>query len=154
MAVLPSAETATELPCLAASMFPVPTNLSPCCLPGKRVGVTEKLSELLAVPPATVTEIVPVVAPGITMPSSVVPSFEMTIADTPPMLNAVGLLRFVPLMVTNVPTEPDEGLKDVMVGVCAQELRLTNKESSRKRNSLFIFIHLRVKVAIVLLFFS
>ena len=116
MAVLPSAETATELPCAASIVFPVPTHLSPCCVPGKGVGVTEKLSELLAVPPAVITEIVPVFAPGITMPTSVVPSFETAIAETPPIVNADGLLRFVPLIVTNVPTGPDNGLNDVIVG--------------------------------------
>src|SRR5262245_24033727 len=31
-AVLPSADTATELPCFAAPTAPVPTGLAPCCL--------------------------------------------------------------------------------------------------------------------------
>ena len=69
------------------------------------------------VPPAVVIEIVPVVAPGITIPTNVVPLLEITIALTPPILKAVVLARFVPVMVTKVPTEPEEGENEVMVGV-------------------------------------
>ena len=73
----------------------------------------------VAVPPAAVTEITPVTAPGITKPTSVVPSLDITIAATPPMVKAVGLLRLVPVMVTSVPTEPVVGVKEVIVGDAA-----------------------------------
>jgi hypothetical protein len=43
-----------------------------------------------------------------------------------PMLRAVGELRLVPVMVTNVPTEPEAGVKEVMVGVCPRMLRLNS----------------------------
>jgi len=74
----------------------------------------------MAVPPRLVTETAPVVAPGITIATKVVPSLETEMAATPPMLVAVGwvvgLLRLVPVMVTKVPMGPDVGLKAVMVG--------------------------------------
>ena len=54
----------------------------------------------------------PVVAPGITKPTKLVPVLETTMADVPPIVNAVGLPKFVPVIVTNVPTEPDEGEKE------------------------------------------
>jgi hypothetical protein len=94
----------------------VPTNLLPCCALGKGVGVTVKLLPAVAVPPAVVIEIVPVVAPGITIPTKVVPELETLIALTPPMLKAVGLVRLVPIIVTKVPTEPEDGENEVMVG--------------------------------------
>jgi hypothetical protein len=80
--------------------------------------VTVKLPLPEAVPPDVITDTLPVTAPGMTMPTreSLLP--ETSIADTPPMVKAVGLLRLVPVMVTNVPTGPLAGLKDVMVGTC------------------------------------
>jgi hypothetical protein len=80
------------------------------------VGITVKLVELVAVPPAVMIEITPVTDPGITMPTSVVPELETTIAVVPPMVKAVGLLKLVPVMVTSVPTGPLVGVKEVMVG--------------------------------------
>lgn len=73
----------------------------------------------MAVPPAVVTDTAPVVAPGITMPTRLVPLFDTAIALTPPTLNAEGLLKFVPVIVTNVPTGPDEGVNELIVGACA-----------------------------------
>jgi len=70
----------------------------------------------VAVPPKLVTDTAPVVAPGITIATKVVPLLETVMAATPPMLGAVGLLRLVPVMVTKVPMGPDVGLKEVMVG--------------------------------------
>ena len=67
-------------------------------------------------PPAVVTEIAPVAAPGITKPTSWVPVLVTTSAEVPPMVKAVGLLRLVPVMVTSVPTGPVAGLKEVMAG--------------------------------------
>ena len=67
-------------------------------------------------PPAVVTDTIPVTAPGMTMPSSVDPSLETEIAETPPMVKPVGVPRLVPVMVTRVPTGPDDGVNDAMVG--------------------------------------
>jgi hypothetical protein len=83
------------------------------------VGVTVNGCGLLAVLPEVVIEITPVVAPGITNPTKLVPVFETTTAVTPPMLNAVGLPRLVPVTVTRVPTGPCAGLKVVIAGAAA-----------------------------------
>ena len=79
--------------------------------------MTVKLPGPVAVPPAVVTDTVPVVAPGITKPTSWVPVLEITRAVTPPMVKAVGLPRLVPVMVNSVPIGPLAGVKEVMVGV-------------------------------------
>jgi hypothetical protein len=63
----------------------------------------------------TITE--PLEAPGITIATNVVPDKLIGIAATPPMLIAVGLFRLVPVIVTNVPTGPLLGAKEMMVGV-------------------------------------
>ncbi len=67
-------------------------------------------------PLAVVKDIVPVTAPGMTIPTRVVPVLEMTMAAVPPMVKAVGVPRLAPVMVTNVPTGPLAGLKEVMTG--------------------------------------
>ena len=95
--------------------------------------VTTKLLADVAGPPAVVvTEITPDAAPGITIPTSVVPLLETTIAVTPPMVKAVGLPRSVPVMVTSVPTAPLDGLKEMMVGACA----ITPKVNVIKNNTI------------------
>ena len=66
--------------------------------------------------PAVVKDIVPVAAPGMTIPTRLVPVLEMTMAAVPPMVKAVGVPRLVPVMVTNVPTGPLAGLKEVITG--------------------------------------
>ena len=76
------------------------------------MAVTEKLPVPVAVPVAVVMEIIPVVAPGITMPTNVVPVLDITMAVAPPMVNAVGDPRLVPVMVTRVPTEPVFGVNE------------------------------------------
>jgi hypothetical protein len=60
----------------------------------------------------------PITDPGMTIPTKLLPVFDTTIAATPPMVKAVGLLRLVPVIVTNVPTGPLAGLKDVIMGAC------------------------------------
>jgi hypothetical protein len=52
-----------------------------------------------------------------------VPVFDTTTALTPPILNAVGVLKFVPVMVTSVPTAPCAGEKEAMVGEAASATR-------------------------------
>ena len=70
------------------------------------MGVTVKFPDPLAVPPAELTLTSPVVAPGITIATKVVPSLLMGMAAVPPINILVGLLRLVPVIETNVPTEP------------------------------------------------
>ena len=41
---------------------------------------------------------------------------DITRAVVPPTAHPVGLFKLVPVMVTNVPTGPDDGEKEVMVG--------------------------------------
>jgi hypothetical protein len=90
--------------------------LEPCWVEGYGVGITVKLMPLVAVPPAVVIDITPEAVPGITKPTNCEPVLEIAIAETPPIVNAVGLPRLVPVMVTKVPTDPMAGVKDVIVG--------------------------------------
>jgi hypothetical protein len=122
MAVLPSALTATDWPWAAAPVLPVPTSFDPCWADGYGAAITVKLLPLETVPPAVVNDTAPVTAPGITMATKTLPVFDTTMAVWPPMVKAVGEVKFVPSMVTNVPTGPVAGLKEVMVGARANSL--------------------------------
>ena len=79
---------------------------------------TVKAVELTAVPPGVVTDNVPVVAPVGTAAVIVV---ELTtvyvVAAIPLNWTAVAPIRLVPVMVTTVVIGPEEGLKNVIVGV-------------------------------------
>src|SRR5712692_73296 len=80
--------------------------------------VTVKLDPLLATPP-TVTTTLPVVAPVGTGAAMLVPLQLVGVANVP--LNVTVLLpcvapKFVPVIVTDVPTAPDVGFKFVMLG--------------------------------------
>jgi hypothetical protein len=113
------------LPCVAPKFVPVmvtgvPTNPDV----GFRLvmlgagTVTVKLTPLLAVPP-TVTTTVPVVAPAGTGTTMLVALQLVGVAVVP--LNLTVLLpcvapKFVPVMVTGVPTNPDVGFRLVMLG--------------------------------------
>ena len=83
--------------------------------------VTVKLVALVAVPPGVVTVIVPVTAPVGTVAVTRVPApfTENVAAATPPNFTDVAPPKFVPLIVTEVPTGPLVGEKDVIVGVGA-----------------------------------
>jgi hypothetical protein len=82
--------------------------------------VTVKLEELVAVPPGVVTLMGPVVAPEGTVAVILVEEFTVNDADT--LLNVTDVvvkplpLKLVPLMVTEVPTGPEVGEKELMVG--------------------------------------
>ena len=81
--------------------------------------VTAKLTPLLATPP-TVTITFPVVAPVGTVATTLVALQLVTVVAGVP-LNVTVLLpwlapKFVPAIVTNVPTGPDAGLTLVIVG--------------------------------------
>ena len=87
---------------------------------------------LLAVPLAVLTDTKPVAAPGITMPTNLVPVLLTTIAFLPPIVKVIGVLRLVPVIVTNVPTLPVVGVKEVMVGDWAVKAVVTTNAMSVK----------------------
>ena len=150
MAVVPSALIETAKPCRAAPVFPVPTNFAPCCALGAGAALRVKVPVEVTDPPAVVKDIVPVTAPGITIPTRLVPVLEMTMAALPPIVKAVGVPRLVPVMVTNVPTGPLVGLKEVIVGACAKRFRTRNCKANTliragKRFLFFKFYGLELK---------
>src|SRR5882762_5552727 len=83
---------------------------------GDTEGPTVKLLALLAVPPGVVTLIGPVVAPDGTVAVIAVAEFTVKLALVPLNSTDVAPVKFVPLMVTLVPTGPLPGVKLVMVG--------------------------------------
>ena len=101
-----------------ATMIEVPTGplvgLNPVIV-GAGI-VTVKFVAEVAVPPAVVTENVPVVAPLGTLVVICVALFAVTTAVVPFNFTAVAAVRFVPVMVTVVPTGPLVGEKLVIVG--------------------------------------
>ena len=81
------------------------------------VWMTVNVPALVAVPPAFVTEIVPVVAPAGTV--AVIDVAELTlklVAEVPLNLTELVPPRFVPPIVTAEPTRPLVGVKPVIVG--------------------------------------
>ena len=78
--------------------------------------VTVKSVALVAVPPGVVTVILPVVAPDGTVAVTDVAVLVVNVAVTPLNLTAVTPVRFVPVIVTLVPTGPLVGVNDVIVG--------------------------------------
>ncbi len=72
--------------------------------------------ELVAVPPAVVTLIGPVVAPADTVARIEVAEVTVKLALTELKVTEVAPLKFVPLMITLVPTGPLVGAKLVIVG--------------------------------------
>jgi hypothetical protein len=95
------------------------------------VVVTVKFVALVAVPPGVVTVTFPVTAPLGTVVVIFVPDAftENEVAATPPNFTAVAPVRFVPLIVTDVPTGPLDGEKDEIVGTGAQD-ELTVKSAA------------------------
>src|SRR3989442_337907 len=79
-------------------------------------GITVKLLALLAVPPAVVTLIGPLVAPLGTVAAIEVDEFTVKPALTPLNRTALAPVKLVPLMVTLVPTPPLAGEKLLIVG--------------------------------------
>ncbi len=81
--------------------------------------VTIKSFALVAVLPATVTVIFPEVAPAGTVTVILVAVLAVTVAVVP--LNCTVLfegvvLKFAPVIVTEIPTEPEVGVNEVIVG--------------------------------------
>jgi hypothetical protein len=80
------------------------------------LATTVKLLALVAVPPGVVTLIGPVVAPVGTVACIAVAELTTKLALTPLQVTAVAPVKFVPLIVTLVPTGPLVGVKLVIVG--------------------------------------
>ncbi len=92
--------------------------------------VTVKSSSLAAMLPPTVTVILPVLAPAGTEVVMLVAVLAVTVAVVPlncTVLLAGVVLKFVPVIVTVVPTGPLEGVNEVMVGSAAA---VTTKSSA------------------------
>src|SRR5439155_10968986 len=110
------------VPCVAPNVVPViVTGVPAAPLVGARVvifGVTVNATPLL-VPPPTVTTMLPVVAPAGTGTTMLVPDQLVGVAVVP--LNVTVLVpwaapKFVPVIVTDVPTGPLVGARLVMLG--------------------------------------
>jgi hypothetical protein len=86
--------------------------------------VTVKLAELVAVPPGVVTLIAPVDAPLGTAAVIDVAELTVKLALVPLNFTAVVPVRFVPLIVTDVPTVPLAGENDETVGACVAAVTL------------------------------
>jgi hypothetical protein len=114
-AVVPSALTATEKPCSGGATYPLPTSFPPCCTAGTPVGVTVKSVELANVPLDVAPVTGPEVAPGMTRATSVLDDSLIGTAATPPMLTNWVVEKSVPVMVTGVPTGPEDGKKETTV---------------------------------------
>src|SRR4030095_1171993 len=80
--------------------------------------VNVKPRPLVAVPLGVVTVIRPVVAPTGTVVSIRVEETTLKLAAVPLKRTLVAPVKFVPVIVTGVPTGPLVGLKDVIVGGC------------------------------------
>ncbi len=81
--------------------------------------VTVKTFELAAVPPGVVTRISPVSAPKGTVAVIFVAETTVKVADLNRKVTEVAPVKFVPFIVTTVPTGPLVGENDVMVGAAA-----------------------------------
>jgi hypothetical protein len=81
--------------------------------------VTLKPWELQSLPPGVVTQIFPVVAPLGTVAVIFVEDFTVNVAETPWNVTLVAPVKFVPVIVTVVPTGPEVGEKEVIVGGAA-----------------------------------
>ena len=83
--------------------------------------VTVKSVALVAVPPGVVRETLPVVAPvGTVAVTEVAVLAPIVVAAIPLNLTEVTPSRFVPVMATLVPTGPEVGVNDVIVGAAAK----------------------------------
>ena len=78
--------------------------------------VTSKLLELVAVPLGVVTRILPSVAPDGTVAVILVEEFTVNEAETLLNVTLLTLTKFDPLIVTEVPTGPDPGENELIVG--------------------------------------
>ena len=68
------------------------------------------------VPPGVVTDTLPDVPDATTAVMLVAETTLKELATVPPKLTAVAPVKFVPVMVTDVPTTPEVGVNDAIVG--------------------------------------
>ena len=87
--------------------------------------VTVKLAALVAVPSSVVTVIGPVIAPLGTVVVIVPELLTVNVAALPANETAVAPVKFVPLIVTPVPTAPIAGANDVRAGVTVKRVVVT-----------------------------
>ena len=89
-----------------------------------------KLPELTAVPLGVVTDKLPVVAPDATEATIVVEFVTLNEdAAVPPICTLVTPIKLVPVIVTEVPTRPDVGVKEVIVGESGNTIKLVPDEA-------------------------
>ena len=94
-------------------------------------GVTVKLAALVAVPSSVVTVMGPLVAPTGTVVVTVPELLTVNVAGVPSNETAVAPVKFVPVIVTPVPTAPVAGAKEVMAGVTVKRVVVTNRPARR-----------------------
>src|SRR5438045_41987 len=104
----------------------VPASLLVCCTRVITLGAepTVKLTPLLAIPP-TVTTTLPVVAPAGTDVTILVALQLVVVAAVPLNATVPAAPKFVPVMVTDVPTGPEVGFRLVMLGAEAVTVKFT-----------------------------
>ena len=85
---------------------------------GGEDAITVNGTELVCVPPGVVTEIAPVAAPTGTVAEISFADVTVNPACVPPNVTLVVPARFVPVIVTCVPTGPLAGANDAIVGGC------------------------------------
>ena len=104
------------LPLMVTDVPTAPLDGEKLLIVGVDPPVTEKFEPLVAIPDAVVTVILPVVAPVGTT-AVIRPSFAtLKLADVPLNRTLVAPVKWLPLMVTDVPTTPLDGEKLLIVG--------------------------------------
>jgi hypothetical protein len=88
-------------------------------------GVTVKLAALVALPSSVVTVMEPVLAPKGTVVVTVPELLTVNVAALPPNETDVAPVKFVPVIVTPVPTGPVAGAKEVRAGVTVKRVVVT-----------------------------
>ena len=123
LTVLLAAVVLKLVPLIVTAVPPMPLDGDSPVTPGE----TEKLMALVAVLPATVTVMVPVVAPLGTVTDKEVPDALATVAAVPlnfTVLLAAVVLKPLPLIVTVAPTGPLAGVKLEIAGSTVKLLAL------------------------------
>lgn len=91
-------------------------------LKGGPPDVTVKLVDVVAVPSSVVTVMGPLVVPKGTVVVTVPELFTVNVATLPPNATPLASVKFVPVIVTPVPTVPLAGVKEVMAGVTVKRV--------------------------------
>ena len=125
------------LPLMVTEVPTTPLDGEKLLIVGADPPVTVKFDALVAVPDGVVTVILPVVAPVGTA-AVIRPSFAtLKLADVPLNRTLVAPVKWLPLMVTDVPTAPLDGEKLLIVGAVPagdREVRPARRGSGRRRD--------------------